>query len=185
MPKVIIIDAEKYGLSPAEKKFNILKSGTPTTADLEIQFTESLGYGLVEAFLNGVRIPAQNASSLKAPVQHILQNGENKLVVIFNALQIFGTPLGQTTISASVTYAGASIVELPSTSQTLDDLGTKISKNIPTVIAITVAGAIAFASLAFVSSRLPSFGSIQAKNPTKRISSSLKATTSKIKQVVN
>lgn len=181
MPKVIIIDAERYGLSPAEKKFQIIKSGMPTTADLDIQFTESLGYGLVEAFLNGVRLKAQSSSSLKAPVQHILQNGENKLVVIFNALQLFGTPLGQTTISASITYAGASILEIPSASQKIDDITSAISKNAPTVVAIIIAGAIALGSLAFISSRVPSFGSIRIKTPnTKRVSSSLNNIKSKV-----
>lgn len=171
MPKIIIIDAERFGLSPAEKKFNLLKSGIPTTADLDIEFTESFGFGLVEAFLNGVRLKAQSSRNLKAPVQHILQNGENKLVVIFNALQIFGTPLGQTTISASITFSGASIIELPSINQKFDDISTSISKNVPTVVAIMIAGTIAIMSIAFISSRLPSFGGIKVKNPISSLNS--------------
>ena len=123
MPRVNIIDAESFGLSPVEKIFNILKAGTPNFAELNIQFVESWGYSLKEAFLNGSRIPAQSGSSLKVNVIPYLKNGENKLVVVFDALQIFGQPLGQAQISASITYTGASIQEIPSPSQIFDDLG--------------------------------------------------------------
>ena len=165
MPIVLILDAENFGLSPAEKKFNLVINGMPTTAKLEIEFTESFGFGLVEAFLNGVRFKAQSSTRLTADVQHLLKTGENKLSVIFNALQIFGNPLGQTTISARITYQGASIVEIPSVSQGLDSVVKSLSKNAPTFIAIIIAGAIALGSVAFISSRVPSLGSIKIKNP--------------------
>lgn len=181
MPTVIIFDSERFGLSPAEKKFTLVKSGMPTTGKLTIEFTESFGYGLVEAFLNGVRFKAQSSTRLDADVKHLLKNGENKLTVIFNALQIFGTPLGQATISAFVTYEGASIIEIPSASQGLDSLASAISKNAPTVVAIIIAGAIALGSIAFISSRLPNLGGIKVKNPTQQISSSLNSLKSKVK----
>ena len=154
MPKVNIIDAESFGLSPAEKTFNILKSGTPDFAELNIQFVESFGYGLKEAFLNGVRLPAQNGSSLKASMIPFLKNGENKLIAVFNALQLFGQPLGQAQISASITYTGASIQEIPSPSQALDDLGNKIKKHIPTIVALVIAGAVGLSAVAFTTIKI-------------------------------
>lgn len=199
MPKVNIIDAESYGLSPAEKTFNVLKVGTPDFAELNIQFVESFGYGLKEAFLNGARLPAQSGSSLKANVIPFLKNGENKLVVIFNHLQLFGVPLGNAQISASITYTGASIQEIPSPSQVLDDLGNKIKQSAPIIIGLIIAGTVAISALAFTSSRLPNFGGIKvtnqnlksiaskgsetAKSLASKTSSSLKSVQSKVNQL--
>ena len=199
MPRVNIIDAESFGLSPAEKTFNILKSGTPDFAELNIQFVESFGYALKEAFLNGVRLTAQSGLSLKANVIPFLKNGENKLVVIFDALQIFGYPLGQAQISASITYTGASILEVPSPSQALDDIGSKIKQSATIIIGLIIAVAVGLSALAFTSSRLPSFGGIKvtnqnlksiaskgsetAKSLAKQTSSSLKSIQSKVEQL--
>lgn len=199
MPRINIIDAESYGLSPAEKTFNVLKLGTPDFAELNISFVESFGYGLKEAFLNGIRLPAQSSSSLKAGVIPFLKNGENKLVVIFDHLQIFGQPLGQAQISASITYTGASIQEIPSPSQAFDDIGNKILQSAPIIIGLIIAGAVALSALAFTSSRLPNLGGIKvtnknlkslaskgsetAKSLAKQTSSSLKSIQSEVKQL--
>lgn len=164
MPSVNIIDGETFRLSPAEKTFNVIKIGNPSFAELNIQFVESFGYALKEAFLNGARLPAQSGSSLQANVIPFLKNGSNKLVVIFDALQIFGQPLGQAQISASITITGATIQEIPSPTQFFDDLGNTIKQHVPTIIALTIAVAIALSAVAFTSSRLPNFGGIKVSN---------------------
>ena len=175
MTTINIIDAESYGLSPAVKTFNVLKVGNPNFAELNVSFVESFGYGLKEAFLNGARLPAQNSTNLKANVIPHLKNGENKLVVIFEHLQIFGQPLGNTQISASLTITGASVKEIPSPTQFFDDVGDSISKNTPTIIGIGLLIVIGLSALAFTSSRLPSFGNIKVTNDSvKSVSSSFK-----------
>jgi len=164
MGTVLIFDAETFGLSPAKKTFSILKIGTFDSARLTIEFTESFGYGLKEAFLNGIRLPAQSSSSLIADVKNFLKQGENKLVVEFNHIQIAGIPLGQTTISARIVTAGGSIQEIPSTTQFLDEIGNFFSKNVNNVAIILVTGAVALGSLAYISTRLPNFGGIKISN---------------------
>lgn len=185
MTTVNIIDAESFGLSPAEKTFNILKVGTPLFAELNIQFVESFGYALKEAFLNGARLKAQSGSSLKANVIPYLKNGENKLVVVFDALQIFGQPLGNAQISATITLTGATVTEIPSPTQFFDDLGNKISQHIPAIIGITIAIAVGLSAIAFTSSRLPSLGGIKVNNNAiKSLSSKTSSSFNRLKSKV-
>ncbi len=163
MGTVNIIDSKTYGLSPANENFNLVKIGTPISAKLIVEFTESFGYSLKECFLNGFRFKAQSGSRLEADVKTMLQNGDNKLTINFDALQMFGVPLGQTTISAYIEYQGAAIQELPSITQAKNDFFKSVSKNIPTVIAIVFGVAAIAVSFGYVSSRLPSFGNINVK----------------------
>ena len=181
--RIIIFDAETFGLSPANKNFNIVKVGTPTSAKLVITFTTSFGYALKEAFFNGVKLPRKSESSLEAEVRSILNNGENKLVVSFDALQVFGVPLGQTTISAYIEYVGASIAEIPSIKQGTNDLVTTIREHAPTVVALAFAAAAIFVSVGYISKKAPSYN--QLKGDIGEITKSVKSELSKAVSMVS
>lgn len=163
MGTIHIIESETKGLSPLDKNFQIVKVGNFSTAKLTVNFTESWGYKLQKAFLNGVELKAQTGSLLTADVKNYLKSGDNKLSVIFDALQVFGQPLGQATISAYVEYSGASVVEVPSVKQAGNDIGKIISDNVGKIILITIAGAAAAVGIGYTMSRLPNFGGIDVK----------------------
>jgi len=180
MPLVHIIESETKGLSPLDKNFSLVKIGSFSFAKLTVNFTESWGYKLQKAFLNGVELKAQTGSQLTADVKNYLKNGDNKLTVSFDALQVFGQPLGQATISAYLEYDGASVIEVPSLKQAGNDIGKLISDNVGKIIVLAVAGAAAAVGIGYTMSRLPNFGGINVSKTIKDAKSEIATLKNKV-----
>lgn len=169
MTRIVIFDNEAFGLSPANKSFNINWVGKFSSAILTVNFGTSFGYGLTSATLNGVSIPPQNDGLITQDVSQMLVQGENKLGINFNDLQILGKPLGQAVISAYIDYFGASVLQTPSVNQFLTNIGTDIKNNLVTTVVIILGGAVALGSIAYISSRLPSAGNVKLSDISKSV----------------
>jgi hypothetical protein len=162
MTRLVIFNGDSYGLSPAAKNFTINWVGSFNSAVLEIDFGTSFGYGLTGAILNGVTLHPKNDGLLKEDVKDLLKQGDNKLTVTFNAVQLFGTPLGQAVITGYIDYFGASVLQTPSVQQAIRTLEIDIKKNLTTVLVGIFGFAVIVGSLAYLSSRLPNAGHLKA-----------------------
>jgi len=182
--RIIIIDAEKFALSPIEKNFDITWIGNLSYANLHIDFEESFGYGLTDAYLNDTKLEKKSPSSLDADVRFLLKQGGNKLTIDFAALQFLGQALGQTIITAYIDYYGASVLKFASVTQFFRTLGQDVSKNTSTVLVIIIGGAVALGALAFIFSRLPSASNLKIPDISKSISSSTKKAQSKLGHMI-
>jgi len=164
MTNVVIINGEKFGLSPAEKDFTVTIFGKITSAILTVNFGTSLGYGLTGVIINGTKLEPKNDSLFTGDVTPLLKNGGNHLTVTFNAVQLFGVALGSAVISANIQIEGGAVVQLPSLSQEIKNIENWASAQKSTLIVLAVVGMIGAVSLAVISSRLPSFGGVKIKN---------------------
>lgn len=185
--RVILINSEKFGLSPVERSFDINWIGNLSYANLVVDFQESFGYGLTKVYVNGTEFDATSPRHLEHDVRFLLLQGGNKITVVFNALQVFGQALGAAQITAYVDYFGATVIKFPSITQGLRTLGQDIQKNTGTAIVIIAGVAIALGSLAYVMSRLPSGGNIKLPNVSKIASQTSKIasqTQSKLKHAI-
>lgn len=189
--RIMIIDSQKYGISPAMETFDVTWIGNLSYANLHVDFSQSFGYGLSDAILNGTKLPITNAGVLDADVRFLLNQGSNKLTVDFADLQLLGQPLGSTIITAYIDYYGASVLKIPSVNQELTNLVNDVKSNIPLALTVIIGGAIALASIAYVASRLPSAGDIKisdvsksASKAAKHVSNIAHETHSKIKHLI-
>ena len=161
MTNVVIIDGEKYGLSPAEKDFNVNVFGSIESAVLTVNFGTSFGYGLTGVILNGTKLVPKNDSLYTGDVAPLLKQGGNHITIEFNAVQFLGYPLGSAVISANLLIEGGVVVTLPSISQKIKDVENWVSANKTTFVVLSVVGMVGAVSLAFLASRLPSFGGVK------------------------
>jgi hypothetical protein len=179
--RIILINSEKFGLSPVERSFDINWIGNLSYANLVVDFSTSIGYGLDKVYVNGTEFDASvNPAHFEHDVRFLLLQGSNKVTVVFNALQLLGVALGAAQITAYVDYFGATVIKFPSLTQGLRTLATDIQKNTGTAIVIIAGVAIALGSIAYVMSRLPSGANIKLPN----LSKVADQTQSKLKHVI-
>lgn len=164
MTRLIIIDSVKYGLSPAEKEFAIHWVGTLSSFTLNVDFQQSFGYGLTSIIFNGQTFQPDNSGSFSKDVTGLLLQGNNKVTVIFNALQAFGVPLGAAQVTVYADYFGGTVIGTPSVQQFITDVENGIKNNFTKVIIGIIGFAVVTGSLAFVASRLPNAGKVNIED---------------------
>lgn len=184
MTRLILVDSEKFGLSPVERNFTINWAGKFSSAILDVEFQESFGYGLTEVYLNGARFVPQSSSHFSKDVKDLLKQGDNKITIVFNALQVFGQPLGAAQITAYIDYFGASVLKTPSLNQFVKDVENTLSKSTGKVILIIAGFAVAAASLAYIASRLPSAGNVKLGDVSHSTKNTFEKSASHVKHAI-
>lgn len=184
MTRLIIINSEKFGLSPAEKQFSIHFVGNLSSAMLNVSMQTSFGYGLSSIIFNGTTFKPDSDSSFTKDVKDLLRQGNNKLTVIFNAVQVFGYALGQTQITATLDYFGGTVIGTPSVQQAIADVENLFSKNFGKVLLGIAGFAVVAGSLAFIASRLPSAGKVDIGDVAHSANHAVKESTSHVKHAI-
>ncbi|MGI0058546.1 MAG: hypothetical protein ACREBJ_02160 [Nitrosotalea sp.] len=184
MTRLIIINSEKFGLSPAEKQFAIHWLGNLSQAILNIDMQTSFGYGLTSVIINGTTFKPDSDSHFSKDVKDLLLQGNNKVTVIFNALQVLGYPLGQTQITATLDYYGGTVIGTPSVQQAIANVENTLSKNFGKVLLGIAGFAIIAGSLAFISSRLPNAGKVDVGDVAHSAHQAAKEATSHVKHAI-
>jgi hypothetical protein len=181
MTRLIIINSEKFGLSPAEKQFAIHWAGNISQATLNVDMQTSFGYGLTSIIINGTTFKPDSDSHFSKDVKDLLLQGNNKVTVIFNALQIFGQPLGSAQITATLDYFGGTVIGTPSVQQLITDVENTISKSFTKVLIGIIGVAVVVSSLAYVSSRLPNAGKVNVSDVAHSAKNAVTESTSHVK----
>lgn len=184
MTRLIIINSEKFGLSPAEKQFAIHWVGNISQALLNIDMQTSFGYGLTSIIINGTTFKPDSDSHFSKDVKDLLRQGDNKVTVIFNALQIFGQPLGSAQITATLDYFGGTVIGTPSVQQAITDIENTLTKNFTKVLIGIIGVAVVVSSLAYVSSRLPNAGKVNVSDVGKSAKNAFEQSTSHVKHAI-
>jgi len=184
MTRLIIINSEKFGLSPAEKQFALHWVGNISEAKLNVDFQTSFGYGLTDIIVNGTRFQPDSDSHFSRDIKDLLLQGNNKVTIIFNALQVFGQPLGAAQVTAYLDYFGGTVIGTPSVQQTITDIENTLSKNFTKVLVGIIGVAVVVSSLAYVSSRLPSAGKVDVSDLGHSAKNSFEKSTSHVKHAI-
>ncbi|MHB8545647.1 MAG: hypothetical protein ACYDAJ_02645 [Nitrosotalea sp.] len=184
MTRLIIINSEKFGLSPAEKQFAIHWVGNISQATLTVDMQTSFGYGLTSIIINGTTFKPDSDSHFSKDVKDLLLQGNNKVTVIFNALQIFGQPLGSAQITATLDYFGGTVIGTPSVQQAITDIENTLTKNFTKVLIGIIGVAVVVSSLAYVSSRLPNAGKVNVADVGHSAKNTFEKSTSHVKHAI-